>query len=56
MEHDRLNRRPTTIEIEAWYNEKAQETWGDNGDMPSLDETRVHAKCLRTGENHVDRS
>ncbi len=45
-ELERLGRRPNAQEILVWYTEHAQGLWGD--DTPSLQETRVHAKCLRS--------
>ena len=34
------------MEIEAWYRGNAATTWRD--EVPTLEETRIHAKCLRT--------
>lgn len=45
-EFDKLGRRPTAQEIEAWYRVHADGVWGPAA--PSLQETRVHAKCLRS--------
>ena len=44
LEH--LGRRPAAAEILTWYNAHAFSTWKD--DAPTLQETRVHAKCLRS--------
>lgn len=45
-EFDRHGRRPTSQEIEGWYCLHAEGVWG--AAAPSLQETRVHAKCLRS--------
>eukprot|EP00198_Chlamydomonas_reinhardtii_P001009 XP_001690344.1 predicted protein [Chlamydomonas reinhardtii] len=39
-------RRPDAQEITVWYNEHAASLWKE--DAPSLQETRIHAKCLRS--------
>jgi hypothetical protein len=43
---DKSGRRASAQEIVMWYHANAQELWGD--DAPSIQETRVHAKCLRS--------
>ncbi|EFJ52469.1 hypothetical protein VOLCADRAFT_86600 [Volvox carteri f. nagariensis] len=45
-ELDRLGRRPNAQEINGWYEVHAYDLWKE--DAPSLQETRVHAKCLRS--------
>ncbi|GLI62796.1 hypothetical protein VaNZ11_005544 [Volvox africanus] len=45
-EYDRLGRRPRMQEVDDWYREHAERTWGM--DKPSLEATRDHAKCLRS--------
>ncbi|GFR40626.1 hypothetical protein Agub_g1208 [Astrephomene gubernaculifera] len=40
-------RRPDAAAINRWYEENAQSTWPPN-DMPTMLETRIHAKCLRS--------
>ncbi|GIL72068.1 hypothetical protein Vretimale_520 [Volvox reticuliferus] len=45
-ELDRLGRRPSKEEIGRWYELHAYDLWKE--DAPSLEETRVHAKCLRS--------
>eukprot|EP00775_Hariotina_reticulata_P010131 gene10131-10289_t len=45
-ELERLGRRPTSHEIGEWYESSADSVWADN--KPTLQETRVHAKCLRS--------
>ncbi|GLI64098.1 hypothetical protein VaNZ11_007271 [Volvox africanus] len=45
-ELDRLGRRPSKEEIGRWYDLHAYDLWKE--DAPSLEETRVHAKCLRS--------
>lgn len=45
-ELDRLGRRPNAQEINCWYEVYAYGLW--KVDAPSLQETRVHAKCLRS--------
>ncbi|GFR40157.1 hypothetical protein Agub_g713, partial [Astrephomene gubernaculifera] len=45
-ELERLGRRPNAEEILEWYNEHAYSLW--NEDAPTLQETRIHAKCLRS--------
>eukprot|EP00879_Flechtneria_rotunda_P027370 GHRR01029318.1.p1 GENE.GHRR01029318.1~~GHRR01029318.1.p1 ORF type:complete len:284 (+),score=86.41 GHRR01029318.1:344-1195(+) len=45
-ELERLGRRPTSQEIGEWYAHSAGMVWGEA--KPTLQETRVHAKCLRS--------
>ncbi|GIL69414.1 hypothetical protein Vretimale_13508 [Volvox reticuliferus] len=45
-EYDKLGRRPRMQEVDNWYREHAEQTWGV--DKPSLEATRDHAKCLRS--------
>ncbi|GIL48780.1 hypothetical protein Vafri_5220 [Volvox africanus] len=45
-EYDKLGRRPRMQEVDEWYREHAERTWGV--DKPSLEATRDHAKCLRS--------
>ncbi|KXZ43239.1 hypothetical protein GPECTOR_96g705 [Gonium pectorale] len=45
-ELERQGRRPNAQEIAGWYNRHAAETWKEQA--PSIQETRVHAKCLRS--------
>ena len=45
-ELERQGRRANAQEILTWYNTNSYELWKD--DAPSLQETRVHAKCLRS--------
>ncbi|GIL47894.1 hypothetical protein Vafri_4524 [Volvox africanus] len=40
-------RRPEAAAINRWYEENAHEIWPSN-DMPTMLETRIHAKCLRS--------
>ncbi|KAF6257579.1 hypothetical protein COO60DRAFT_1626766 [Scenedesmus sp. NREL 46B-D3] len=42
----RTGRRPTSQEIGDWYEVSADGVWTEG--KPSLQETRVHAKCLRS--------
>lgn len=41
-----LSRRPNASEIVHWYGKNAFSIWGD--EAPTLQETRIHAKCLRS--------
>ncbi|KAG2448881.1 hypothetical protein HYH02_006230 [Chlamydomonas schloesseri] len=43
---EKEGRRPDAQEITVWYNEHAASLWKE--DAPSLQETRIHAKCLRS--------
>ncbi|QDZ21663.1 hypothetical protein HOP50_06g41910 [Chloropicon primus] len=45
-EFERLERRPTTEEVSAWYADHSEAAWKD--EKPTLKETLRHAKCLRT--------
>mmetsp|Transcript_29193 Transcript_29193/g.74494 ORF Transcript_29193/g.74494 Transcript_29193/m.74494 type:complete len:541 (-) Transcript_29193:469-2091(-) len=48
-ELDKQGRRPTAAEIVGWYNENASQIWGAEN-VPSIQETRIHAKCLRSNQ------
>lgn len=45
-ELERLGRRPNAQEILVWYDGNARDLWQE--EAPTLQETRVHAKCLRS--------
>ncbi|KIY96908.1 hypothetical protein MNEG_11051 [Monoraphidium neglectum] len=45
-EYESTNRRPSAHDIIRWYDAHSDEAWGD--DKPTVMETRVHAKCLRS--------
>jgi hypothetical protein len=45
-EYDRLGRRPAADEISHWHANSSGRAWG--AEAPTLQETRVHAKCLRS--------
>lgn len=45
-------RRPQAAEIASWYETFSDEEWGF--DKPSLKETRIHAKCLRSTDEVRD--
>lgn len=47
-ELEKLGRRPVASEIEVWYRRCASSVWPCEEERPSLQETRVHAKCLRS--------
>ncbi|GAX72936.1 hypothetical protein CEUSTIGMA_g391.t1 [Chlamydomonas eustigma] len=42
----KLGRRPNGQEIGEWYTQNAEMIWKD--EAPTIQETRVHAKCLRS--------
>ncbi|KAG2444112.1 hypothetical protein HYH02_009053 [Chlamydomonas schloesseri] len=44
---DETGRRPEAAAINKWYEENAADTWAPH-EMPTVLETRVHAKCLRS--------
>mmetsp|Transcript_20994 Transcript_20994/g.45995 ORF Transcript_20994/g.45995 Transcript_20994/m.45995 type:complete len:537 (-) Transcript_20994:653-2263(-) len=44
---ERSGRRPLAEEINQWYEEYSDLTWPPD-EKPTLQETRVHAKCLRS--------
>jgi hypothetical protein len=41
-------RRPVTQEVQVWFDEHAERTWGSQ--KPLWKEARIHAKCLRSTE------
>ncbi|GFR43063.1 hypothetical protein Agub_g4070 [Astrephomene gubernaculifera] len=45
-EFERTGKRPSGDEVGDWYIQKAPSIWG--AEAPSLEETRTHAKCLRS--------
>ncbi len=47
MSHGTLKVRPANgTSYHRWYDDEAEAAWGD--ERPTLQETRVHAKCLRS--------
>jgi hypothetical protein len=45
-ELERTGKRPSTEAVGSWYAAHAASCWGTHA--PSLEETRTHAKCLRS--------